>query len=389
MKRRSIQGLYYITHVENIPSILKSGIFSHERIETEKIPFVRIYDENIVSNRHSITVPDGRNLWHFANVYFQPRNPMLYRVVHEKSEDIIAVLGLRSEILEKHDIYITTGNAAHSLTNILYPIEAIKELPTIIKNSVKLDWWHEEDGSKRKIMAECLIPDMITPDMIHTIYVAKSKTRATIKELINRDDIPVVLEPNMFFLPIKQYQITPRLALAEGDLFFSRMQTLTVSVNTVGIMGKGLASRAKYQFPGVYVYYQDLCRNKKLVMGKPRLYKRETSLEHELADEPDTLSNLHAGKWFLLFPTKHHWRQDADIKGIEEGMSWLAQNYKKEGIKSLALPALGCGLGNLEWRKVGPLMCKYVKDLDIQAVIYLPSEKEVNPEQLTKEFLLG
>src|SRR3990172_2871181 len=142
MKRRSVQGLYYITHIDNIPSILKRGIFSHERIESEKIPFTRIYDEGIVSNRHKIIVPDGRNLWHFANVYFEARNPMLYRVVNEKSEDNIAILALRPDLLERHDIYITTGNAAHSLSDILYPTEAKKHLSEIIKNSVGLEWWN-------------------------------------------------------------------------------------------------------------------------------------------------------------------------------------------------------------------------------------------------------
>ena len=388
MRRRNFKELFYITHIDNIPSMLKNGIFSHERIESTKIPFTRIYAEDIVSNRHKITVPDGRNLWHFANVYFQARNPMLYRVIHEKTEDNIAVLGLRSEILERHDIYVTTGNAAHSMSDILYPLDAQKQIPEIIKNSVDLEWWHSEDGSKRKIMAECLVPEFISSDMIQSIYVAKHKTQTQVKNLIVGYDIPIILEPNMFFLPVKQVTLTPKLFLAEGDLFFSRMQTLTVSVNTVGVMGKGLASRAKYQFPGVYVYYQDLCKKKKLIMGRPQLYKREVPLEYELADEPESLSDSRTGKWFLLFATKRHWRQDADIVGIEEGLKWLAENYKKEGIQSLAIPALGCGLGNLDWKNVGPLMCSYLKDFDIPVVIYLPVEKEIDETFLKKDYLL-
>ena len=79
----------------------------------------------------------------------------------------------------------------------------------------------------------------------------------------------------------------------------------------------------------------------------------------------------------------------ADIKGIEEGLIWLKDNYKKEGIKSLALPALGCGLGWLSWEKVGPLMCKYLVDFDINVWIYLPAEKKVSETQLSKEFLLS
>ena len=77
---KSIKELYYITHVNNIPSILGQGILSHELILSKGIPYTRVYDEEIVSNRQRITTPNGKTLWVFANVYFQPRNPMLYRV---------------------------------------------------------------------------------------------------------------------------------------------------------------------------------------------------------------------------------------------------------------------------------------------------------------------
>jgi len=171
-------------------------------------------------------------------------------------------------------------------------------------------------------------------------------------------------------------------------MFLSRMQTLTVSVNIVGVMGKGLASRAKYQFPDVYVFYQDLCKSGKLKMGKPYLYKRESSLDFILVDEPEKLPNFNLQTWFLLFPTKRHWRQFADIRGIEEGLKWLLNNYKDEGIRSLAIPALGCGLGWLEWGYVGPILCKYLSKMEIPVKLYLPMEKRIPDEQLDKKFLL-
>ncbi len=60
----------------------------------------------------------------------------------------------------------------------------------------------------------------------------------------------------MFFLPSRLIEITSQLSITDGDMFFLRMQTLTISVNCMGIMGKGLASHAKWQFPDVYVQYQ-------------------------------------------------------------------------------------------------------------------------------------
>ena len=123
-------------------------------------------------------------------------------------------------------------------------------------------------------------------------------------------------------------------------------------------------------------------------MGRPQIYKREASLEHQLADDSSTLLNENAEKWFLLFPTKQNWRERADIGGIEEGLQWLTNNYSSDKIKSLAIPALGCGLGKLEWRDIGPLMCRYLNTFNIQVTIYLPSEKTIPNEYLSKDFLL-
>jgi len=383
--------LYYITHINNVPSILERGILSHELIETGSIPFTRIYNPDIVAKRRDIKTPDGRSLWSFANLYFQPRNPMLYRVVffgESTDANDIAVLGVQMSILNRPDIFISTGNAAHSLSDILTASKGRKVFSQIKKNTDK-EYWTDESGSKRKIMAECLVPDIVTPDFIQGIYVASRDAADKLKKILRQPNLSVIPEPNMFFQPFRKIYLTPHLCLVEGDMFFSRMQTVTVSVNCVGIMGKGLASRAKYQFPDVYVSYQDSCRKRILQMGKPHIYKRESSFDYQLADEPSTLSNANAETLFLLFPTKRDWKERADISGIEKGLQWLRENYKKQGIKSLAIPALGCGLGRLDWRDVGPLMCKYLTTFDIPVQIYLPAERPIPDEFLTKELLLA
>lgn len=239
------------------------------------------------------------------------------------------------------------------------------------------------------MMAECLIPNAVPPQFIQTIYVVGHEAAKTVKASLGvSNPPPVVPDKHMFFQPTRRYSLTDKLSLVDGDMFFSNMQTLTISVNTVGVMGKGLASRAKHQFPDVYVVYQDLCRRKVLKMGQPALYKREASLDTQLADDPSSLPDLNQNKWFLLFPTKRHWREASDIKGIEEGLQWVRSSYKMEGIQSLAVPALGCGLGQLHWRDVGPLMCKYLADLEIPVVIYLPQETKMAQEYLEREFLL-
>lgn len=388
MKKIEIKSLYYITHIENLNSILLHGILSHKSIEDQGLKYTAIYDNEIVSNRKMKNTPEGKSLWTYSNVYFQPRNPMLYRVVLEKSAKEIVVLALNPSILNNPGGYITNGDAANNATEFFNYNEGMEQIEVnweIIKN----EWWNSVDGSKRKIMAEFLVPNVISQDVIHSIYVANHKIAENVKSILGCRNIPVIPEPKMFFCPAKQYQISSNLFLAEGDMFFSNMQTLTVSVNTMGIMGKGLASRAKYQFPDVYVIYQDACRRKWLKMGKPYLYKREASLDDELMDEPKVIESPNGNKWFLLFPTKKHWRESSDFEGIEEGLIWLVSNYKSEKIKSISLPALGCGLGKLDWKDVGPMMCKHLAKLDIKVAIYLPREKEIPIQYLNPNFLLG
>lgn len=144
------------------------------------------------------------------------------------------------------------------------------------------------------------------------------------------------------------------VSLVNGDMFCSKLQTLTIPVNTVGVMGKGIALRVKCQYPDVYVKYRDLCNNNVLKMGQPYLYKGSYSF------------------WFLLFPTKTDWRYDSDLSGIKQGLQWLVDNYKTEGITSLAVPALGCGLGRLDWDVVGPIISGYLDNLDIPVNLYPP-----------------
>jgi O-acetyl-ADP-ribose deacetylase (regulator of RNase III) len=390
MKRKNpeIKGLYYITHIENLPSILTQGILSHRQVEDLHVPFKAIYDTEIVGNRKLKITPDGRSLWEFANVYFQPRNPMLYRVVHEKDRNEIVVLGLQPRVLKIPGAYITNGNAANSPTEFFHFKEGIKAVSKIW-DTITSEWWNSVDGSKRKIMAECLVPEVIQPEFIHSVYVASHSVADRVRAIISPRNLPIIPEPKMFFKPARQYRITQDLFLAEGDMFFSNMQTLTVSVNTVGIMGKGLASRAKYQFADVYVVYQDACRKKWLKMGKPYLYKREASFDDELIDEPGTLTTPNAVKWFLLFATKNHWRENSDLNGIDEGLRWVLMNHQKEGITSIALPALGCGLGKLDWKDVGPIMCRHLAQLGIPVAIHLPREKAIPGEFLSPEYLLA
>lgn len=387
MRGSNIRELFYITHINNLSSILSLGVYSHEKIETDDVYSTPIYDTVIVSRRKEKTTPDGRNLWSYANLYFQPRNAMMYHVVNEKDPTDLAVVGIKTTILNENGIFITDGNAAHDST-LFYPPKKGMEILRKQWSIIQKDWWNRDDGSKRKIMAECLIPNQVNPDYIQAVYVAKSSTREKVQCILGESNIPISTQPDMFFQPNSRTKIGTNISIIDGDMFFSNLQTLTISVNLQGIMGKGLASRAKYQFPDIYVAYQDACRSKRITATRPFLYKRESSLDEELADLDTPLVTSNAVKWFLLFATKRHWKDNSRMEDVEGGLKWVRDNYQKQGIKSLALPALGCGLGGLDWKTVGPLMCKFLHGIDISVAIYLPQESQIVDQYKTESHLL-
>ena len=168
------------------------------------------------------------------------------------------------------------------------------------------------------------------------------------------------------------------ISLEDSNIFFTNLQTIGITVNCVGIMGKGIALQAKDLFPDAFLYYKDLCDKDEMHMGEPVLYDKPSK----------TLQNIDKEyKKLLLFPTKQHWKMDGDIVSIEKGLQWLVDNYEKCGIKSLATPALGCGNGGLNWKDIGPLLYKYLGKMNIPVQIFLPKQN-IPKKNLTEKFLL-
>jgi O-acetyl-ADP-ribose deacetylase (regulator of RNase III)/uncharacterized protein YwgA len=139
-----------------------------------------------------------------------------------------------------------------------------------------------------------------------------------------------------------------------SDLFRSQAQTIVNTVNCVGIMGKGIALEFKKRFPRMYEDYVARCEAKQVKLGQPYLFKNS------------------ADKWILNFPTKDHWRSVSRLSDIVEGLNYLEQHYKTWGITSLAVPALGCSNGQLEWRVVGKTLYRHLSRFDIPVELYAP-----------------
>ena len=167
---------------------------------------------------------------------------------------------------------------------------------------------------------------------------------------------------------IKQEQID-MITYVAGNLFTSPAQVLVNTVNTQGVMGKGIALQFKQTFPEMFKDYQEFCERGKIDIGVLWIYKTPH-------------------KWILNFPTKKHWRNPSRADYIETGLRKLSEKFNELGIYSIAFPALGCGNGELDWENtVKPLMERYLNKIPADVFVYPPLTKEQMPEHKNKKII--
>jgi O-acetyl-ADP-ribose deacetylase (regulator of RNase III) len=138
------------------------------------------------------------------------------------------------------------------------------------------------------------------------------------------------------------------------NIFDSTAQTLVNPVNTVGVMGGGLALKFKNHYPEMYKSYKNACDTHNFIIGS--LHKYLTG----------------SGKIILCIATKEHWRNPSHLEYIAEGLKAFVSAYKFLDITSVSFPKLGCGLGGLSWNEeVKPLMENHLGNLEIDVFIHI------------------
>lgn len=144
-----------------------------------------------------------------------------------------------------------------------------------------------------------------------------------------------------------------------GNLLDSEATALVNTVNTVGVMGKGIALQFKNMFPNNFKLYAEACKNKEVKVGKLLVTEEEALL---------------AGKKIIInFPTKTNWRLPSEYQYIESGLVELVKVIKEKNIKSIAIPPLGSGNGGLDWNRVKQILEKHLNGLDCEIFIYEPT----------------
>ena len=124
-----------------------------------------------------------------------------------------------------------------------------------------------------------------------------------------------------------------------GDILAADAEALVNTVNCVGIMGRGIALQFKNAFPDNFKAYEAACRRGDVQPG--RMFVFETG-------------QLTNPRYIVNFPTKRHWRGNSRMEDIESGLDALVGEIGRRGIRSIAIPPLGSGLGGLDWTEVLP-----------------------------------
>ena len=142
-----------------------------------------------------------------------------------------------------------------------------------------------------------------------------------------------------------------------GNIFDEPVETLVNPVNLSGVMGAGLALRFKDLYPGNTGAYVRACGTGRLRLGRVHVY--ETGLPRP--------------SFIINFPTKRHWLDPSRLEDIDAGLEALVSEVKWHHIQSIAVPALGCGLGGLEWDEVRPLIVKAALLMpEVQVTLFEP-----------------
>ncbi len=160
------------------------------------------------------------------------------------------------------------------------------------------------------------------------------------------------------------------ITLAQGNLLEADAEALVNTVNTVGVMGKGIALQFKKAYPDNFDAYKHACDEKKLEAGKMFVFETR---------------GLHNPKYIINFPTKRHWKDRSRIGDIESGLKNLADTVSQMGIRSIAIPPLGCGNGGLDWIDVFPRIHKTLEGLrDVRILVYAPKGAPAAEDMLNK-----
>jgi O-acetyl-ADP-ribose deacetylase (regulator of RNase III) len=149
------------------------------------------------------------------------------------------------------------------------------------------------------------------------------------------------------------------IRIVRGNLLEAPVEALVNTVNCVGYMGKGIALQFKQAFPANFHAYEAACRASTVIPGQMLVH------DYGMLIQP---------RYIINFPTKRHWRGKSSMDDIDAGLAALVEEVRERGIRSIAIPPLGCGLGGLDWDEVRPrIEAAFTALPDVEVHLYAPT----------------
>ncbi len=199
MKRSEVKALYFITPIENLESILEHGIVCFH--SAKKLVTKSIADPVIQERREKIIPGINKKLHSFANLYFNPRNPMMYKRKNMHQE--LCVLHIDASILDETGVIISDGNASSAYTRFEPSPAGLKNIDI---GYVFAKYWTSDDyfeglQCKRRICAEVLVPNKIGSRFICGILVSCVKSQKKVEEILGGDQLSdaITINKDLFF----------------------------------------------------------------------------------------------------------------------------------------------------------------------------------------------
>lgn len=144
-----------------------------------------------------------------------------------------------------------------------------------------------------------------------------------------------------------------------GDILAEDAEALVNTVNCVGVMGRGIALQFRNAFPDNFAAYAAACKRDEMQPGRMLVFET---------------GRLTGPRYIVNFPTKRHWRGNSRIEDIEAGLLDLQRVIRRNGIRSIAIPPLGSGLGGLDWNDVRPRIEQALRGAgDLRIAIFQPN----------------
>lgn len=149
------------------------------------------------------------------------------------------------------------------------------------------------------------------------------------------------------------------IELSYGNILTADAEALVNTVNCVGFMGKGIALQFKKAYPDNYEGYHRACKAGEVQPGRMFIFELRSIIDP---------------KYVVNFPTKRDWRANSRYEDIESGLKALVADVRRLGMKSIAIPPLGCGLGGLDWNRVRPMIERAFAQLpEVRVLLYAPA----------------